>query len=376
MHPNGFWRVDRLFVSSRPIERKHLKHEGPWMTRKPPDADAPALDVGQGDVAALKRALDLSEDRLALALDSARMGSWDWDIDADVLEWTPTCKAIFGMAAEDHVTYSGFLERLHPDDRAPVDALCRNVLNPDIRAPYDAEYRAVWPDGSVRWVLSRGRAYFVEGRAIRFIGAVIDVTDQKDAEARLRVLVQELAHRVKNTLAVVQSIAEQTFRGCADLPNARETLTGRLQALADTHTLLFRENWQSVDMADLIERATARLASRDDGRFSASGPPTRLRPKAALALGLVLHELAVNALKHGAWSIPRGKVICRWRRSEGAIAFEWSESGLENLTPPARKGFGSRLINQAVAYDVAGKASQTWRPEGLVYELTIPSERC
>jgi two-component sensor histidine kinase len=92
-------------------------------------------------------------------------------------------------------------------------------------------------------------------------------------------------------------------------------------------------------------------------------------------LGLVLHELAVNAVRHGAWSVAQGKVACRWRRIDGAVEFAWSETGLDNLTPPARKGFGSRLINQAVAYDVAGKASQTWRPEGMTYALTIPSER-
>ena len=345
------------------------------MTDKTPEAADASVFVGDGDMAALKRALDLTEDRLSLALESARMGSWDWDIDADILDWTPMCKSIFGMAAEETITYPGFLDRLHPDDRAPVDALCRSVLDPDIRAPYDAEYRTILPDGTVRWVLSRGRAYFVEGRAIRFIGAVIDVTDQKNSEVRLRNLVNELAHRVKNTLAVVQSIAEQTFRGGGDLAGVREALTGRLQALADAHTLLSQGNWQGVDLTTLVERVAGRLIPRDIGRFALMGPSIRLCPKAALALGLVLHELAVNALKHGAWSVARGKVACRWRRVDGAIEFEWSETGLDNLTPPARKGFGSRLINHAVAYDVAGKASETWRPEGLIYVLTIPSER-
>jgi PAS domain S-box-containing protein len=326
-------------------------------------------------MAALKRALDLTEDRLSLALESARMGSWDWDIDADTLDWTPMCKSIFGMAAEEPISYSGFLDRVHPDDRAPVDALCRSVLDPDIRAPYDVEYRAILPDGSVRWVLSRGRAYFVEGRAIRFIGAVIDVTEQKESEARLRSLVHELAHRVKNTLAVVQSIAEQTFRGARDVMSIRDALMGRLQALADTHTLLSQANWQSVDLASLVERVAGRLVPKDDGRFALAGPALQLRPKAALALGLVLHELAMNAARHGAWSAPCGKVSCRWSRVDGAVAFEWSETGLENLAPPTRKGFGFRLINQAVAYDVAGKASQTWRPEGLIYALIIPSQR-
>jgi two-component sensor histidine kinase len=152
-------------------------------------------------------------------------------------------------------------------------------------------------------------------------------------------------------------------------------LMGRLQALADTHTLLSQANWQSVDLASLVERVAGRLVPKDDGRFALAGPALQLRPKAALALGLVLHELAMNAARHGAWSAPCGKVSCRWSRVDGAVAFEWSETGLENLAPPTRKGFGFRLINQAVAYDVAGKASQTWRPEGLIYALIIPSQR-
>ncbi|MCW2317304.1 PAS domain S-box-containing protein [Rhodoblastus acidophilus] len=338
-------------------------------------ADAPHSG-GQDELAALRRALDLTEDRLSLALDSARMGSWDWDLDSNVLEWTPTCKSIFGMTADEAISYQRFLERLHPEDRAPVDGMCRNVLDPEIRAPYDVEYRALWPDGSVRWILARGRAYFVEGRAVRFIGAVIDITAQKESETQLRVLVNELAHRVKNTLAVVQSIAEQTFRGGTALETVRKTLAGRLQALADTHTLLTQANWRGVEMAALVARVAGAVAPRDDGRFEAEGPPLPLRPKAALALGLVLHELGVNAATHGAWSVPGGKVACRWRRDGSAVAFEWSETGMTDLTAPARRGFGSRLIKQAIAYDVAGVASQEWRPEGLLYSLNIPSERC
>lgn len=346
------------------------------MTSNAPDAAGEAAPcAAESELAALRRALDLTEDRLSLALESARMGSWDWDIDADVLEWTPMCKAIFGMAADAPISYPIFLDRLHPDDRARVDGLCQNVLDPDTRALYDTEYRTIWPDGSMHWVLARGRAYFLEGRAIRFIGAVTDVTEQKEAEIRLRELVNELAHRVKNTLAVVQSITEQTFRGASELESVHEALAGRLQALADTHTLLTQANWRHVEMADLVGRTLARPVPSADPRFSAEGPPIRLRPKAALALGLVLHELADNARRHGAWSVGGGSVACVWRRAGEKVEFEWSETGLANLATPARKGFGSKLIRQAVAYDVAGEAIQHWRPGGLLYRLAIPSEK-
>lgn len=320
----------------------------------------------------VERALDLTEDRLSLALDSARMGSWDWDLETDTLEWNPTCRAIFGVGADRQMTFAIFLELLVPEDRERIVALCGQVLDPAVRAPYDAEYRVLWPDGSIHWILARGKAYFFRGRAVRFIGAVIDVTRQKEAEIHLRVMVNELSHRVKNTLAVVQSITEQTFRSGAALGDVRQDLAGRLQALADTHTLLTQSNWQSVDLASLIGRCVGHLVPERDARFRSEGPEVGLKPKAALALGLVVHELGVNAMKHGAWSVDGGMVTCRWSVMDGHIRIEWSETGMTGLEPPARRGFGSQLINQAIAYDIAGEARLTWRPEGLLYELKAP----
>ncbi|WP_264598741.1 sensor histidine kinase [Rhodoblastus acidophilus] len=320
----------------------------------------------------MAHALDLSEDRLSLALESGRMGSWNWNLSTDELGWTPTCKAMFGMPADALVTWAMFIDRLHPEDRDRVDALCRAALDPAIRAPYDAEYRIVGPSGGTRWILSRGKAYFDGARAVRFTGTLVDVTEQKEAEAHLRLLVNELAHRVKNTLTVVQSITERTFRGGGGVDGIRQALGGRLQALADTHTLLTLSNWQSVDFGSLVSRSTGHLVRDDSARFRMDGPTLALAPKAGVALGLVLHELGVNAVKHGAWSVEGGSVSCLWAIENQTFRLEWSESGISGLAAPTRKGFGAQLVNRFVAYDLKGEARQIWRPEGLLYVLKAP----
>lgn len=193
------------------------------------------------------------------------------------------------------------------------------------------------------------------------------------SEAHLRVMVDELSHRVKNTLAVVQSITGQTFRTGSEIDGIRQALEGRLQSLAATHTLLTLSDWESVDLANLIERSVGHLAKHGDGHFEAVGPDVRLNPKAALALGLVMHELSVNAAKYGAWATEDGIVSLNWRVAEGKLVLEWREMGLAGLSQPDRKGFGTRLITQSVEYDLDGDVEQFWRPDGLHYALSIPT---
>jgi PAS domain S-box-containing protein len=327
-----------------------------------------AADAGRRLV---ERALSLSEDRLSLALDSARMGMWDWDLLTGELTWSPVCKAIFGKPPDTPVSYPLFVETLHPDDRTQVDSLCQQAIDPSVRAPFDVQYRVLWPDGSTHWILARGRAYFDGARPVRFTGTACDVTGQKDAEAHLRVVIDELSHRVKNTLAVIQSITEHTLRAGTEVTAIRGVLAGRLQALAEAHTLLSRAKWESVDLADLVERS----AGRPDGagaRFSMGGPPAKLTPKASLALGLALHELATNAAQHGAWAADSGRVAVQWHVTGAELVIEWSESGLAGLAPPVRTCFGTRLVNQAIGYDLGGGVERDYRPAGMLCVMRVP----
>ena len=139
-------------------------------------------------------------------------------------------------------------------------------------------------------------------------------------------VIDELSHRVKNNLAVIQSITEQTFRTGSDVDAIRGTLAGRLHTLAETHTLLTRAKWESVDLTALIERSVEHLAAGDP-RFSVKGPAAKLTPKASLALGLVLHELATNATKHGAWATDSGTVALGWQMTDGEFIVQSTSRG-------------------------------------------------
>ena len=332
-------------------------------------------EAAQAERLFLEQALDMTRDRLALALKSAQMGMYDWDLVTDSLTWSPTCKALFGKPVDAAISYSIFLETLHPDDRERVDHAARQSLDPGEKVPFDTEYRVVWPDGSVHWIMARGKVYFENDAPARFTGTVAEVSVQKEIETRLRVLVDELSHRVKNTLAVVQSITEQTFKTGNELPGVRLALIGRLRALAETHTLLTRANWESVNIAKLLERATNHLAVAEAGRFIANGPDVKLTPKAALAMGLVLHELSTNAVKHGAWASEQGSASVHWRVTDGTLEVEWKEAVTGSLAPPTRTGFGSRLIRQAVRYDLGGEVTNDFRPDGLHCVMRVPSAR-
>jgi PAS domain S-box-containing protein len=197
-----------------------------------------------------------------------------------------------------------------------------------------------------------------------------DITERKEAERRQRLLVNELNHRVKNTLAVVQALARRTLSGAASLAQAREAFTARLLALAGAHDVITRETWTGADLGEVVDRSLLRQLDRP-GRVRVDGPPVSVSPKLALSLSLALHELMTNAMKYGALSQDEGEVALTWRTArEGArLQIRWVETGGPPVTPPQRRGFGSRLIERALATDIGGPVTLVFAPEGVVCEI-------
>jgi PAS domain S-box-containing protein len=197
-----------------------------------------------------------------------------------------------------------------------------------------------------------------------------DIAERKAAQEHQRLLLAELSHRVKNTLAVVQGIAAQSLSGGRSLAEAREVLTKRLRALANAHTLLTASEWQGASLEALV----AAELEPYEGRAEVAGGDVTLSPKEALTLSLVLHELATNAAKHGALSAPGGRVEVGWEVAGEAPArtlrLRWRERGGPPVpVPPSRRGFGRALVEQAVAYDLKGRGRLDFRPDGVAYEL-------
>jgi PAS domain S-box-containing protein len=260
-------------------------------------------------------------------------------------------------------------EGLHPDDRPPTfDAWARSV---ETGEPYDIEHRVKRIDGSYRW--ARSRAFprrDEEGRIILWYGSTEDIHERKVAEEHQSLLINELNHRVKNTLASVQGIAFQTLKGDVPLADARARFEARLVALSRAHNLLTEQNWGGASLDRVVGDATEHLGGAR--RFDIAGEPLRLAPRAALAIAMALHELGTNAAKYGALSSESGRVAIGWETADGLLRLIWRETGGPGVGAPERRGFGSRLIEKGLAADLGGRAELRFEPEGVICRIEAP----
>jgi two-component sensor histidine kinase len=190
----------------------------------------------------------------------------------------------------------------------------------------------------------------------------------EEAEAARSFLTRELSHRVKNTLSVVQAIARQTF-GRIVPPEALETYSLRVRALAGAYDTLLAEDWESGDIHDVVRRAISPHHDPNDDHFKVEGPDISLPPQAVVALTLVIHELATNAAKYGALSNFAGHVDITWSNDDGGIALEWREQGGPNVAAPEKEGFGTKVITRAFPPEYQPDVKFDYRPEGLNFTL-------
>ncbi len=215
----------------------------------------------------------------------------------------------------------------------------------------------------------------VDGQIVGIFVQGHDVTQSVLAAERQKLMIDELNHRVKNTLATVQSIAMQTARSHADPQTFAEGFQARLLALSHTHDLLTRSHWEGADLGSILEHETEAHGSH---RISATGPVVPLPPAAALSMGMVIHELATNAAKYGALSMPDGRVMVDWTvadQTRPRLQLSWREIGGPAVAPPTRKGFGSRLIERNVHHDLAGEVKLDYASDGFVATFSIPLNR-
>jgi PAS domain S-box-containing protein len=213
-----------------------------------------------------------------------------------------------------------------------------------------------------------------DGNLVGAINMLVDISERKNAENAQKALIDELNHRVKNTLATVQSLANQTARHAADLQEFLPTFTGRLLALARGHDLLTKRNWQDTPFEKLVHDIVAPMSG---GRVLTSGPHVELDARMALSITMVLNELLTNAAKYGALSVPNGSVSLTWRisageRSQAVLDCEWHERGGPPVTPPKRRGFGTRLMERCVEHDLAGEFDLVFEPEGTRCRMVFP----
>lgn len=317
-----------------------------------------------------ERAIRDNQERLDLAVGAHAIGIFDWDLPSGAAVWTGEMEDIFGLERgtfEGHTEH--FRRRVVPEDLMRIEAESQAAMA-EGRDLTTYQFRIIRPDGEIRWIEGAARYVFgPDGGPVRVVGTNIDVTDRKAAEAHQQLLINELNHRVKNTLAIVQAIAWQSFRGASR--QARDAFEGRLEALAAAHDVLTRQKWEAGDIGQIIAVATAPHHAAD-GRLSLEGPSVDLEPKTAVALGLAMHELGTNAVKYGALSRAGGRVEVRWTANDGRLRLEWREIGGPPVKAPRRKGFGARMLQHGLAGELGGEVRLDFHRDGLVCTVEAP----
>ena len=313
-------------------------------------------------------ALKESERRHRLIFEQARDIIFTADLDQRISACNPAAAEAIGLPADQIIGRSiGDFVPEHEFDK--TTAMLQQKLSEGGMTRYEVSVTTA--SGRIRqWDVNSALTIDVDGRPIGLHAVARDVTEQRAFDERQQLLINELNHRVKNTLALVQGLALQSFRKDRTVAESQQIFQARLAMLAAGHDLLTREKWEGATIAALVADATAAYAD-PVGRILAGGDSVLLAPKAAISLGMALHELGTNAAKHGALSTPEGKVAISWTlSSDRKFSFLWQESGGPIATSPTRQGFGLRMIERALASDLDGHISIDFEPSGIICQIT------
>jgi len=311
-----------------------------------------------------------TEQLRSLALAAGQMGSWDWNAQQKKLTWDQGQYSIFGLDPLSFTpTHDNIRQLIHKDD---VDRLMTALgdLENDPQTER-IEFRVHRPDGELRWCIGVAAASRnADGDIIRVSGVTIDITERKHAEERQALLAEEVDHRARNVVAVIQSIMRLTRAG--NIEAYLGAVDGRIRALSNAHKLLSRSRWEGADLGKLVDEEFAPYRSDDAKRASSEGPPILLQPSTAQTLALALHELATNAAKYGAWSADSGRVSLHWAIEPRGIVLEWQESDGPAVTKPTKQGYGTRVVHAGIEHQLGGKVSFDWQPSGLHCTMVVP----
>ena len=317
-------------------------------------------------------ALQREEWRHALTLEAGKVGSWVWDIRSGEVACNDMFRRMYGLPETGIIHAEQILQSVHQADRAKVDNGLLASLTDGV--DYSAEARV---GTSNRWLSMRGRVYQrdAEGKALIMMGASIDVSESKQTAEHTRLLLRELNHRVKNTLAMIQSVARQTVRQNPDPKAFIDAFSGRLRTISDAHVLLADRDWSGVHLYEVLASQLGPNFMIKPDRAEVRGDDIALPPDHALGLGLILHELTTNAHRYGAWSTQHGIVRIEWdviNKPERGLALRWQEVGGPMVKAPGEYGLGAKLIERSLAKVLDSEVKLNFDPAGVVTDVWMP----
>jgi PAS domain S-box-containing protein len=317
---------------------------------------------------AAERRLALSESRYHEVAGGMPAAAWMSRADGKLVFVNQAMVEAFGRSRRQLLGH-GWMDSIDPEDRPGLIAAREQARANHSSAHYQGRFRR--PDGSLRIIQLYGRPRFDALGTFRgHVGIATDVTEAREAEQRQILLINELNHRVKNTLATVQALVRQTLREHDTASDVEQAVTERLLALSTAHDVLNRETWKGADLADLLNDLLRPYDA--PGRIVTGGPEAWISPKTTIALAMAVHELATNATKYGALSTPRGRVELYWTPEGATVALEWREFGGPAVAKPERSGFGSLLLGRMLERELGAAADIVYAAEGLTCRLRAP----
>lgn len=333
-----------------------------------------------------QRELARAQKQLTQALSASGMvGTFDWHVQTDTFYSDARFAQMFSVdpaRAEKGAPLVEYLAGIHPEDAERITEAVSHTLSTGEK--YVQEYRLLQRDGMVRWVEARGECLRdVAGKPSQFVGVVVDITNQKEAQERQRLLARESNHRVKNMFAVFHGIINLTARSARTPEEMAQSLRGRLDALMRAKDLIrpgimgTEAHSERTTVSEIVQTVLEPYADGEPGkRIVASGPEVPVGAMAVTSLALALHESSTNAAKYGALSAPDGSIRITWDVRGSEFRLEWEEAGGPAIVePPQTGGFGSALTERSIAGQLGGTIKYDWRRNGLRLSMQVPIDR-
>ena len=321
------------------------------------------------------RISDTQTHRLSAALAAAKVGVYEYEPQTEKAHWDLRVGKIWGIPDDEEITYETIIAGLHPEDVDKHNEMMIEAFDPKTGGVFDLEYRVIPRNGDpMKWVRAIATCSFEDGAPVFLLGTIRDITEKRKLEEQNKLLINELQHRVKNTLATVLSVIRLSKPENNDIDIYVASLEERLLSMSATHSLVNRNDGKSIDIKSIVEKEFLAYVGPNKELYDLNGPSLFIIPPHVQVISMAIHELVTNACKHGALSMPNRKVTITTSLKDGIANFKWEEKGNLEKLPQGQPGggFGSFLLANIVGAELQGQVTYEITTKGLFFNLVFP----